>query len=161
MSLRARFVVCFRLSVTLFLLVCSSCFAPETPPQPTSSKKPSSHTALNFEKPPSLPDILDGSYQPPPPEDVNEQLSESARGWFYGPGIGRTALNVGTVVVFPPYALYLLGNAGLMLAGYSPLYITDAIPETPRKHVLDTYVGVTDLPGRVTALVGGEEFHNK
>lgn len=67
-------------------------------------------------------------------------------------------LNIGTVVVFPPYALYLLGNAGVAFAGYEPLYVTDALPEPARKEVLGFYNGVTGVPGRVNALVAGEPY---
>ncbi len=66
--------------------------------------------------------------------------------------------NVGTVVVFPPYALYLLGNAGLALAGYEPLYVTDALPGEARDAALTVYDGITSVPGRIAAGVAGEEF---
>ena len=69
-------------------------------------------------------------------------------------------LNVGTVVLFPPYALYLLGNAGVAFAGYEPMYVTDALPEPARKEVLGLYNGVTGVPGRLNALVAGERFVN-
>lgn len=67
-------------------------------------------------------------------------------------------LNVGTVVLFPPYALYLLGNAGVAFAGYEPLYVTDALPEPAKKEVLGLYNGVTGVPGRLNALVAGERY---
>lgn len=66
--------------------------------------------------------------------------------------------NVGTVIVFPPYALYLLGNAGLQLAGFEPLYVSEAIPGKAGKYVKGAYEDVTSLPGRLTSFVAGEEF---
>lgn len=92
------------------------------------------------------------------PEEINQQLDEYTDRWLYGGGMGRTLLNVGTVVFFPPYAIYLLGNAGLAVAGYEPLYITSAIPEGPRKYVLGAYDGLTSVPGRVSASISGREF---
>ena len=93
------------------------------------------------------------------PEELNGALKEAGSQWLYGPGLGQTATNVGTVVVFPPYALYLLGNAGLSLAGFEQLYITKLLPQAPRKHVLDFYDGITSVPGRLSALVAGKEYY--
>jgi hypothetical protein len=90
-----------------------------------------------------------------------DELSQFGRQWFYGPGFGRTLANVGTVVLFPPYALYLLGNAGLALAGYQQLYLTSALPNPARRYVLDVYDGVTSVPGRITSTVAGEEFQTQ
>lgn len=92
------------------------------------------------------------------PEEADEELSKFGRHWFYGPGIGQTMANVGTAVVFPPYALYLLGNAGLTVAGYEPLYITSALPEAPRRYILQAYDGVTSVPGRLTSAVARERY---
>lgn len=64
------------------------------------------------------------------------------------------------MVVFPPYIAYLLGNAGLALAGYEPLYVTNLLPNTPRGYVLTVYDGVTSVPGRFNAAVAGEEYKN-
>lgn len=93
-----------------------------------------------------------------PEPEVDEKLDQFARNWFYGQGIGKTMTNVGTVVIFPPYAFYVLGNAGLSLAGYEPLYITNVLPEDSRKPVLKVFNGVTSVPGRINAKVAGEEF---
>jgi hypothetical protein len=92
--------------------------------------------------------------QPPAPPT----LEDLGNRWLYGPGLGRTAANVGTTVLFPPFALYILGNAGLQLAGYDPIYATDALPETPRETVLSFYDGITSVPGRVAALIAGRPY---
>lgn len=89
---------------------------------------------------------------------TDEQLNQYAMNWLYGQGMGKTLTNVGTVVIFPPYAFYVLGNAGLSVLGYEPLYITNILPETSRKPVLQVFNGVTSVPGRITAKVVGEEF---
>jgi hypothetical protein len=80
--------------------------------------------------------------------------------WWFGHGVGRTTTTIGTIVVFPPWGLYLLANAGIVLAGYEPMYITDALPEETRTNVLSVYDGVTSVPGRVNAAITGRKFYN-
>ncbi len=95
------------------------------------------------------------------PEELNQDtsgFSDTLLDWVFGGGLGRTALNIGTVVVFPPYAFYMLGNAGIALAGYDPLYVTDALPGPARDGVLGVYNEVTSLPGRINAAVLREHF---
>jgi hypothetical protein len=113
---------------------------------------------FSLETPPPIAKLASGEIEPPEPEEVNLQLEEATTNWFYGPGIGRTTLNVGTVVAFPPYAIYLLGNAGLSLAGYQQLHITNALPESPRNFVLSFYDGITSVPGRVNAIIANREY---
>ena len=91
------------------------------------------------------------------PEDLQDTLEEYGENWLYGQGLGATLLNVGTVVIFPPYGLYLLGNAGIALAGYEPLYITDVLPDTPREEILSVYGRVASIPGNVAAKIAGRE----
>jgi len=119
-----------------------------------------SHSPSNVDptRPPSIPDLLNSKTPPPTPEQAKAQLNELGRNWLYGPGIGRTVANVGTVVVFPPYVFYLLGNAGLALAGFEPLYITDILPDAPKEQVLAVYDSVTSVPGRTAAAIAGEEY---
>ena len=153
---------------TLFSLLLGACSAEQEkiPPKEESAQKPAPRSAavrgaqasLLFERPPSIPDLATGRTPPPTPTEFKEQMGESGRKWLYGPGLGRTVANVGTAIVFPPYALYLLGNAGLALAGQNPLYLTDALPETPRRGVLAVYDGVTSVPGRVSAMIAGEQY---
>ena len=142
--------------LALFLLALGSCAFSTTdksaPPSPRSANE-----ALPF-KPVSIPALLNGSTRPPTEGEAKEQIASSGKSWLFGSGLGKTLANVGTIVVFPPYGLYLLGNAGLTLAGYEPLFLTDALPSTPRKYVLGAYDEVTSVPGRITALVAREEF---
>ncbi len=92
------------------------------------------------------------------PEDAEDQLSKFGHHWFYGPGLGQTMANVGTVIVFPPWAIYLLGNAGLAVAGYEPVSLTSLLPDGPRRYVDGAYGGVVSVPGRITAAVAGERY---
>lgn len=109
----------------------------------------------------SLNGLATGQTKPPTPEQVQPQLESAVHKWFFGPGFGRTTLNVGTIVLFPPYAIYLLANAGIGLAGYEPIYITDVLPEGPRAGVLEVYDNVTYTPGRMHAFIAGEEFQDQ
>ena len=113
---------------------------------------------LDFNSPPSIRDLATGAVEPPEPGELGDELKIATHRWFYGAGVGRTLANVGTIVVFPPYAFYLLGNAALEMGGYKPLHITNALPEEPRKEVLGIYNRVVSAPGRLNALVAGEEF---
>ncbi len=104
---------------------------------------------------------VQASEKPLPPEKTKEVLSEVGANWWYGQGLGETALNVGTVIVFPPYALVLIGNAALSLSGFEPVSISDALPEKGREAWRTVYNGVTEAPGRVTAAIANEEFRSK
>ena len=111
-----------------------------------------------FAEPPSIPDLMSGEEKPPTTEEAQEQVSEAGSRWAYGHGFGRTVSNIGAIVVFPPYALYLVGNAGAQLAGKEPIYVTDYFPKPARSGWFTVYDGITSLPGRLTALVAGREF---
>jgi hypothetical protein len=105
--------------------------------------------------------LIRGEKKPPPPEVVKAQLQEQGRNWLYGHGVGRTILNVGTVIAFPPYGLFLLGNAGLQIAGYQPVDVTKAFPEKVSKPLNIAYDEITSVPGRLNAVVAGEQFRDK
>ncbi|MCB0323664.1 MAG: hypothetical protein KDD69_08825 [Bdellovibrionales bacterium] len=146
-----------RILLAVFALSLGACYSrpvPEVRPIEPKAEVP----VIDFDRPPSLPDLLDGSTRPPTPDEYQTALAQSGERWWYGKGVGRTMANVATVVAFPPYALYLLGNAGLTLAGYEPLHVTDALPEGPKRQVLGAYDGLTGIPGRLNALVAGREF---
>lgn len=104
---------------------------------------------------------IQATQKPMPPEKSKELINEVGSNWLYGQGVGETALNIGTVVAFPPYALYLLGNAALSLSGYEPIEISDALPNEERDEWHKIYNGVTEGPGRMSAALAGEEFRNK
>lgn len=93
-----------------------------------------------------------------PPEEAKELLGDLAGNWFYGRGIGETALSAGAIVVFPPYALYLLGNSVLSMSGYEPIYITDALPDDERRAFDSAYADLTSAPGKLNAAIAGKEF---
>ena len=88
-------------------------------------------------------------------------LNDFMYSWFYGQGLGATSLNVGTVVLFPPYALYLLLNAGLGLSGYEPIQPLSYVPGEPGDYVRASYDAITGVPGRATAGIAGEPFQGE
>ncbi len=113
------------------------------------------------EKPESEPSNLDLIGKPMPPEKAKEVLSEVGKNFAYGPGLGDAALNVGTAVVFPPYAIYLLGNAVLSLSGYEPVTISSMLPPENGKAWSDTYDSIVSGPGKVVAAMAGHEYRSR
>jgi hypothetical protein len=112
-------------------------------------------------KPESEPTGLDIVGKPIPPEQAKEILSELGGNFAYGPGLGDTALSVGTVVVFPPYAVYLLGNALLSIGGYQPITVSSILPEEDGKQWSDTYDELVSGPGKMVAAMAGREYRSR
>ncbi len=96
-----------------------------------------------------------------PPDKAPDFLKEVGSNFVYGQGLGETALTAGTVAVFPPFAVWVLGNAALSLGGYEPLRVSDALPEESKEAWVNTFDDVTSGPGRVSAALAGEEFRTK
>lgn len=103
---------------------------------------------------------------PIPPEKITDKnapaiAKEAGGNWLYGQGVGETAVAAGGIFVFPPYALYLLGNAALSYSGYEPLYVSNALPEDAKASWNQTYETVTSAPGKLNAAIAGEEFRSQ
>jgi hypothetical protein len=99
--------------------------------------------------------------KPLPPEKAKEVLGEVGKNFAYGPALGETAVNVSTSVLFPPYALYLLGNAVLSLSGYEPVTISGMLPSDEGEAWSSTYDEIVGVPGRVVAAVAGKEYRSR
>lgn len=112
-------------------------------------------------KPENEPTGLDVVSKPIPPEQAKEILSEIGGNYAYGPGLGDTAVNVGTVVVFPPYAVYLLGNAILSISGYEPVTLSSILPEEDGKQWSETYDELVSGPGKMVAAMAGREYRSR
>jgi len=95
------------------------------------------------------------------PEQSEEVLGQIGSNWLYGQGLGETAMNVGGVFLFPPYAVYLIGNAALSLSGYEPLSVADALPEEEGEAYREVFDSVAAGPGRFAAAVAGKEYRTK
>ncbi len=113
------------------------------------------------EKPPEEPDQYSIVGKDIPPDKAKDVLNEVGGNFAYGPGLGDTAVSVGTVVVFPPYAIYLLGNAVLSLSGYEPVTVASMLPEESGKQWSDTYDHIVSGPGKVVAAVSGHEYRSR
>ena len=99
--------------------------------------------------------------EPLTPENTNQLLNEVGSNWLYGQGMGETAATVGTIVIFPPYALWVIGNAALQLSGEEPIEVSKMLPEESGKVWRTTYDEITSVPGRTTAAVSGEEYRTQ
>ncbi len=110
---------------------------------------------------PSLGEISETASKPNGQEELQSELDAYVNRWFYGPGLGQSTLNIGTVVLFPPYVLYLLGNAGLQLAGYEPVSVLSYVPGEPGDYVRASYDAITGVPGRTTSTIAGEDFQGE
>lgn len=98
---------------------------------------------------------------PLPAEDSEELLNEIGKNWVYGPGLGCTAINIGTAIVFPPYAAYVLTNTVLTVSGYEPMYVSSLLPDEDREEFNQVHEEVCSVPGRVNAAVSGEEYRTR
>ena len=116
---------------------------------------------LQKEEEPDMPDVKTAINKPLPPEKTQELVEDVTGNWFYGQGVGETALAAGTIVAFPPYAIYVVGNGVLSLAGYKPIHVTDALPDKAKEGWDSVYDGVTSSPGHLTSAVAGKEFREK
>lgn len=121
----------------------------------------SSCSLLHKEEQPATAELTSIISKPLPPEKTQELLGEVGDNWLYGQGMGGTIATVGTVVLFPPYALLVAGNAGLSLAGYKQIWLSDALPKEGQQAWQMAYNTVTETPGRVSAAIADEEFRTQ
>lgn len=112
-------------------------------------------------RPESKPSDFQVIGKPMPPEKAKQVLSEIGKNFAYGPGLGDAAVNIGAVVVFPPYAIYLLGNAALSLSGYEPITISAVLPSDDGKAWSDTYDTIVSGPGKMVAAMAGHEYRSR
>lgn len=91
-------------------------------------------------------------------EEAKRALTTGTSNWFYGQGLGDTTVKVAGSILFPPYAVYVLGNAAVEMAGYEGFYVTNALPEPYREGTVGLYDTVTSVPGRVASTLSGTEF---
>ena len=96
-----------------------------------------------------------------PPKEAKKVLHEVGQNFAYGPGLGDTVLNVGAVVIFPPYAIYLIGNAALSLSGYEPITVSSVLPEKDGKVWSESYDRMVSGPGKVAAAMAGHEYRSR
>lgn len=125
---------------------------------PVSKRQEARPKLMDLTEPPNLLGLAKGEVVPPNPDEAQELLEQEGAEWFYGRGLGATLLNVGAIIIFPPYGLYLLFNAGMKMAGEEPVYISDALPGEARERVAAVYDEVVGVPGKITSTLANEEF---
>ena len=113
------------------------------------------------EKPKSDQDELSAVSKPMSSEQAKEVLGEVGSNFAYGPGLGDAAVNLGAVIVFPPYIVYLLGNTALSLSGYEPVTVSSLLPEEQGKAWSHGYDTVVSGPGRMVAAAAGREYRSQ
>jgi hypothetical protein len=113
------------------------------------------------EKPTSQVDEMSAVGKPMSSEQAKAVLGEVGSNFAYGPGLGDAAVNLGAVIVFPPYILYLLGNTALSLSGYEPVTVSSILPEEEGKAWSNGYDTVVSGPGRVVAAAAGREYRSR
>jgi hypothetical protein len=113
------------------------------------------------ERPKSEQTELSAVSQPMSSEKAKAVLGEVGSNFAYGPGIGDAAVNLGAVIVFPPYILYLLGNTALSLTGYEPVTVSSLLPEEQGKAWSDGYDTIVSGPGRMVAAAAGREYRSR
>lgn len=91
-------------------------------------------------------------------KDYEEIVDTASNSWFYGEGLGEAAVNVGTTVAFPPYAIYLLGNTVLDLAGYEKIGVSTFLSNDSKQKWRKAYSGVVGIPGSLTAVASSKQF---
>ena len=96
--------------------------------------------------------------QPMSEEEAKAKLSSLGEDWLYGPGFGSTVLNVGAIALFPPYAIYVLGNALIGAAGYEELYASKLLPDEDERDFNSFYYTAVSGPGRVAAACADTEY---
>lgn len=95
------------------------------------------------------------------PEQAKQQLNDLGQDFLYGPGLGKTALAVGSTVIFPPFGIYMLANGLLELGDYQTYYLTDALPKPYKDTWNETYENVASAPGRVAASIASKEYRTE
>lgn len=113
------------------------------------------------EKPKSQVDEMSAVSQPMSSEKAKAVLGEVGSNFVYGPGLGDAAVNLGAVIVFPPFLVYLLGNTALSLSGYQPVTVSSLLPEDAGKAWSNGYDTVVSGPGRVAAAAAGREYRSQ
>ena len=148
-----------KLALIASLFVVCSCTprSAEVKPYPEDSRRARLGIG-GLPTPPSLQELATGETAPPTMDEAGGEVQSFGERWLFGHGMGRTMTTVGTAVIFPPYLLYVAGNAALSLAGYEPVYLTDALPDRAQEGVLFVYDEFTSVPGRVTSYFAGREF---
>lgn len=95
------------------------------------------------------------------PEQSKVLLGEIGNSWLYGDGIGKATATIGSIALFPPYALWVLANSVISLSGYEELSLLEVLPKEEKQEARALYSSVVSSPGRVAAALAGKEYRSK
>lgn len=112
-------------------------------------------------KPEDQPDEFSAVGKEMTPEQAKAVLGTVGGNFAYGPGLGDTAVNVGAVIIFPPYLIYILGNTALSLSGYEPVTVSSMLPEEQGRAWSNGYDTLVSGPGRMVAAMAGREYRSR
>lgn len=104
--------------------------------------------------------MLELAKEPLSPDETKEVLAEAGSNWLYSSGIGSTVVDVGGIMIFPPYAAVIAGNSILGLAGYEGLRIRSVLPQDSQEDYDIILEQFTSGPGRLAAAIADEEFRS-
>jgi hypothetical protein len=150
----------------IFLALCfvSACGMSKTPaPEPSPPK-------VNFTADgKALPDtpvltlerVQKLAAEPLSPKETGEVVDTALTNFFYGPGLGETALDVTGVMLFPPYAMVLIGQTLVRLAGYESPRFIEMFPQEQQQAYDKTMDTVYSGPGRLVSAAAGEEYRTR
>lgn len=93
--------------------------------------------------------------------ETGEVLNTAAGNFFYGPGLGETALDLTGAVLFPPYAFVLAGQTLVRLAGYDSPRLVELLPDEQQRSYNGFMEAVYSGPGRLISAATGEEYRNR
>ena len=96
--------------------------------------------------------------RPLTPRQSEKLTNEVGGNFLYGQGFGELLLNIGGILITPWYAVYVLGNGIISLAGYEPPYVTKLLPPKTESGYNEFYDGVTSGPGRVAGAIAGQKY---
>jgi hypothetical protein len=138
------------------------------------SRRPAPETALHHKmdtdtsvpspsEPPvlSLDRVQKIAAEPLSPKETGEVVDTALTNFFYGPGLGETALDVTGAMLFPPYALVLIGQTLVRVAGYESPRLIEMFPEEQQQSYDETMDMVYSGPGRLVSAAAGEEYRTR
>jgi len=86
-------------------------------------------------------------------------LKDYFNNWFYGQGVGETGLKVFSSFTFPPIFMALTANTLLDIFTGKKVEIHKSLGPDLGPVWKNTYDGITSIPGRITSIISGVEYH--
>ena len=101
------------------------------------------------------------SEQPLSGEETAEVMKEVTGNFLLGPGLGETAIDIAGIAAFPPYAIALLGNSLLSLAGYEQISIKKVMDNETREGYGETADVIYSAPAKLLSFITGNDYRDR